>query len=103
MDKIKGAKLKGSLKAGPGAKTMQDPIFEMPVTFFEGHATFTQRVELLDKDYELKGYLKYGACNDENCLPPTSVNAKVAGTDGPPPLPRARARRLPLLPHKATH
>lgn len=103
VDKIKGAKLKGSLKAGPGAKTMQDPIFEMPVTFFEGHATFTQRVELLDKDYELKGYLKYGACNDENCLPPTSVNAKVAGTDGPPPLPRARPRRLPLLPHKATH
>ena len=103
VDKIKGAKLKGSLKAGPGAKTMQDPIFEMPVTFFEGHATFTQRVELLDKDYELKGYLKYGACNDENCLPPTSVNAKVAGTDGPAPLPRARPRRLPLLPHKATH
>ena len=30
VDKIKGAKLKGSLKAGPGAKTMQDPIFEMP-------------------------------------------------------------------------
>ena len=55
VDKIKGAKLKGALKAGPGAKTMQDPIFEMPVTFFEGHATFTQRVELLDKDYELKG------------------------------------------------
>ena len=91
VDKIKGAKLKGSLKAGPGAKTMQDPIFEMPVTFFEGHATFTQRVELLDKDYELKGYLKYGACNDENCLPPTSVNAKVAGTDGPAPTAESKA------------
>lgn len=91
VDKIKGAKLKGSLKAGPGAKTMQDPIFEMPVTFFEGHATFTQRVELLDRDYELKGYLKYGACNDENCLPPTSVNAKVAGTDGPAPTAESKA------------
>lgn len=85
IDKIKGAKLKGGLKGGPGAKTMQDPIFEMPVTYYEGHATFTQRVELLDKDYELKGYLKYGACNDENCLPPTSVNAIVKGTDGPAP------------------
>ena len=51
VDKIKGAKLKGGLKGGPGAKTMQDPIFEMPVTYYEGHATFTQRVELLDKDY----------------------------------------------------
>ena len=91
VDKIKGAKLKGSLKAGPGAKTMQDPIFEMPVTFFEGSATFTQRVELLDKDYELKGYLKYGACNDENCLPPTSVDAKVKGTDGPAPTAETKA------------
>lgn len=91
IDKIKGAKLKGGLKGGPGAKTMQDPIFEMPVTYYEGHATFTQRVELLDKDYELKGYLKYGACNDENCLPPTSVDATVKGTDGPAPTAESKA------------
>lgn len=91
VDKIKGAKLKGGLKGGPGAKTMQDPIFEMPVTYYEGHSTFTQRVELLDKDYELKGYLKYGACNDENCLPPTSVNAIVKGTDGPAPTAESKA------------
>lgn len=91
VDKIKGAKLKGGLKGGPGAKTMQDPIFEMPVTYYEGHATFTQHVELLDKDYELKGYLKYGACNDENCLPPTSVNAIVKGTDGPAPTAESKA------------
>lgn len=91
VDKIKGAKLKGGLKGGPGAKTMQDPIFEMPVTYYEGHATFTQRIELLDKDYELKGYLKYGACNDENCLPPTSVNAIVKGTDGPAPTAESKA------------
>lgn len=83
VDRIKGARLKGSLKPGPGAKTMQDPIFEMPVTFFENQATFTQRVELTEKEYELKGYLKFGACNDENCLPPTSVDCKLQGTDGP--------------------
>ena len=91
VDRIKGAKLKGKLKAGPGAKTTQDPIFEMPVTFFEHTATFTQRVELLEKDYELKGYLKYGACNDENCLPPTSIDAKLKGTDGPAAAPAAEA------------
>lgn len=83
IDKIKGAKLKGGLKAGAGVKTKQDPIFDMPVSYFEGHATFTQRIELLDKDYMVEGYLQYGACNDENCLPPTSVNAKLNGTDGP--------------------
>ena len=90
-DNLKGAKLKGPLKAGPGAKTMQDPIFEMQVSFFEGHATFTQRVELTEKDYNIEGYLKYGACNDENCLPPTSVQCKYAGNDGPAAAAAAKA------------
>ena len=83
IDEAKGVKLAGKLKAGAGAKTMQDPIFEMPVTFFEHTAVFTQRVELTEKNYELKGYLKYGACNDENCLPPTSIDCHLKGTDGP--------------------
>ena len=30
IDEAKGVKLAGKLKAGAGAKTMQDPIFEMP-------------------------------------------------------------------------
>ena len=75
VDKIKGAKLKGGLKPGAGVKRMQDPIFEMPVSYFEGTATFTQRVELTDKNYELKGYLRYGACN---CLLYTSPSPRDA-------------------------
>lgn len=82
-DVLKGAKLKGALRAGAGLKHKQDPIFDMPVTFFEGSAQFTQRIELTDKQYEVKGYLKYGACNDENCLPPTTVEMSVKGKDGP--------------------
>ena len=82
-DAMNGVRLVGKLKAGPGAKTMDDPIFEMPVTFFEHSATFTQRVELTAPQYELKGYLQYGACNDENCLPPTSVECRLKGSDGP--------------------
>lgn len=83
VDKITGAKLVGSLKDGPGAKTMEDPIFEMPVTYFEGKATFTQRVELTEKNFRVEGYLRYGACNDQSCLPPTSVEALLTGNDGP--------------------
>lgn len=83
IDSAKGARLKGGLKGGPGLKTSNDPIFEMEVSYYEGTATFTQRVELTEKDYELQGYLKFGACNDENCLPPTSVDCVVKGSDGP--------------------
>lgn len=82
-DVLKGARLKGGLKEGAGIKKMHDPIFDMPVTYFEGTAVFTQRIELTDKNYEIKGYLRYGACNDQNCLPPTTVDHAVKGTDGP--------------------
>ena len=82
-DVLKGAKLKGALRAGAGLKRKQDPIFDMPVSYFEHTAQFTQRIELTDKQYEVKGYLRYGACNDENCLPPTTVEMSAKGTDGP--------------------
>ena len=82
-DVLKGAKLKGALRAGAGLKRKQDPIFDMPVSYFEHTAQFTQRIELTEKQYEVKGYLRYGACNDENCLPPTTVEMSAKGTDGP--------------------
>ena len=83
IDSAKGARLKGALKGGPGIKSSMDPIFEMEVSYYEGTAVFTQRVELTEKNYDLQGYLKFGACNDENCLPPISIDRQVKGTDGP--------------------
>ena len=83
IDSAKGARLKGALKGGSGIKSSMDPIFEMEVSYYEGTAVFTQRVELTEKNYDLQGYLKFGACNDENCLPPTSIDCQVKGTDGP--------------------
>ena len=82
-DAIEGAELVGTLKAGPGEKDKHDAIFDMPVRYFEGTATFTQRIRLTAPTYSVKGYLTYGACNDENCLPPTNVDVTVSGSDGP--------------------
>ena len=83
VDKADGAEPIGKLKPGPGVKNVQDEIFDMPVSYFENTCTFTQRVKLTKQDYQLKAYLKYGACNDQNCLPPMTVECKVAGKDGP--------------------
>ena len=82
-DELQGAQLVGTLKPGPGEKTIDDPIFEMPVKLFEGPCTFTQRVKLTAQKYNLQGYLRYGACNDVNCLPPQTLNCKLDGNDGP--------------------
>ena len=97
-DVLKGAKLKGALRPGAGLKRKQDPIFDMPVSYFEHTAQFTQRIELTDKQYEVKGYLRYGACNDENCLPPTTVEMSAKGTDGPE---KAVAEAAPAAADKA--
>ena len=101
-DHMEGARLVGTLRPGPGAKRHVDPIFDMPVSYFEGTAVFTQRVELTGKDYDLKGYMKYGACNDQNCLPPTSVNARLTGSDGPAAAP-AKAETKPADEAAETH
>ena len=98
-DVLKGAKLKGALRPGAGLKRKQDPIFDMPVSYFEHTAQFTQRIELTDKQYEVKGYLRYGACNDENCLPPTTVEMSAKGADGPE---KAAAEAAPATAEKQT-
>ena len=79
IDKISGATLDGKLKPGSNEIKKMDPIFEMQVKFFEKTAKFTQKVKLNGGKYSVSGYLEYGACNDENCLPPTSVDFTFSG------------------------
>lgn len=78
-----GAETVGTLKAVGNEQEAFDPIFEMKLRHFEGSCKFVQRIRLTAANYRVKGYLEYGACNDQNCLPPTSVDVKFEGTDGP--------------------
>ena len=73
IDEIQGAEVIGQLVPSGNEKEQMDPLFNMKVRFFEGTATFTQRIKITSDNYLIKGYLQYGACNDENCLPPTNV------------------------------
>ena len=83
IDNSDGVELAGPLKAGPGVKSAHDDIFDMQVSYFENSCTFTQSLKLTKKEYNLKGYMEFGACNDENCMPPTAVDCSVKGSDGP--------------------
>lgn len=79
IDKIEGAEVVGKLMPRGKEIEKMDPIFEMKVRYFEKQATFVQKVKLTGGDYKIAGYLEYGACNDENCLPPTSVDFSFIG------------------------
>lgn len=78
-DKLEGAEIVGKLKPAGKEIDKMDPIFGMQVRFFEGTATFVQKIRLKGGKYEVSGYLQYGACNDENCLPPTNVEFSFKG------------------------
>lgn len=79
FDKMEGAELVGKLT--PQGKVIEhfDNMFEMTLRYFEGKGTFVQKVKFTGGNYALKGYLQYGACNDENCLPPTDVEFNYTG------------------------
>ncbi len=79
VEKISGAKLDGALKPASAPIKHYEEMFEADVYYFENAATFTQKVKLLGGKYEIEGYLEYGACNDQNCIPPTSVDFKFNG------------------------
>lgn len=79
IDKIEGLELNGKLT--PQGKEVEnfDKLFEMKVRYFEGKATFVQKLKITGSNYFIEGYLEYGACNDENCLPPTAVSFTYSG------------------------
>ncbi len=52
----------------------------MKVRYFENTAKFMQKVKAHGWSfYAIEGYLEYGACDDESCLPPTQVPFKYSG------------------------
>lgn len=78
-EKLFGVELVGKLKPVGKEISAFDKLFEMKVRYFENTAQFVQQLKLTGGIYEIEGYLEYGACNDENCLPPTQVPFNFSG------------------------
>ena len=73
----------GKLTPKGHVHTAFDEMFGMEVSYMEGEVTFVQKMRITAATYSVKGYLTYGACNDENCLPPTTVDFSYAGEGKP--------------------
>ena len=79
VESISGAELVGKLKPVGKEVAAFDKLYEMKVRYFENTAQFVQKLKLTGGEYKVEGFLEYGACNDENCLPPTQVPFKFSG------------------------
>ncbi len=79
IDNKSGVELLGKLKPVGKEVATFDKLFEMKVRYFENTAKFVQKVKFTGGAYAIEGYLEYGACDDESCLPPTQVPFKFSG------------------------
>ncbi|HIW44510.1 MAG TPA: thioredoxin family protein [Candidatus Prevotella stercoripullorum] len=74
-----GAKAEGKLVHRGNEINKFDNMFQMNLRYFENSVTFVQKYKITGKTYHVKGYLEYGSCNDEMCMPPAQVEFDFKG------------------------
>ena len=87
-EKAEGAQPMGGLIKQGKEISEEDQIFGMRLSYFENAVTFIQKYKITAKTYNIKGYLEFGACNDEMCMPPSTVEFEYSGK-GPEEAPAA--------------
>ena len=78
-----GVKPAGKLTPKGKVLTKHDALFDMQVSYMEGKAVFSQKLKITAPQYKVSGYLTFGSCNDENCMPPTNVEFNYSGKGVP--------------------
>ena len=77
--KMEGAELVGKLMPKGNVIKKMDKLFGMELKYFEGEATFVQKIRFTKPEYDIDCYLEYGACSDASCMPPSEVALKQSG------------------------
>ncbi|WP_405292379.1 protein-disulfide reductase DsbD family protein [Algibacter sp. Ld11] len=54
--------------------TIDDPVFQMEIKFFEKSATFKQKVTVSEDVASIDAFVEFMVCDDSRCLPPTEVD-----------------------------
>ena len=79
VDKKDGVELVGKLTPKGREISEMDPMFGMKLRYFENTVQFVQKVKFTKPNYSIKCYLEFGACNEEMCMPPTTVELHKQG------------------------
>ena len=68
-----GFKIVGNTSEEEG-HTIDDPVFQMEIKFFENSATFKQKITVEEGISKVEGFVEFMVCDDSRCLPPTEVD-----------------------------
>ncbi|MBJ7881055.1 protein-disulfide reductase DsbD family protein [Gelidibacter salicanalis] len=73
-DLTKDAELVGNTSEEEG-RTVDDPIFNMRIKYFDDAAEFRQRIKVLNNELSIvKGEVEFMVCDDMRCLPPSYID-----------------------------
>ncbi|MDV7186433.1 cytochrome c biogenesis protein CcdA [Lutibacter sp. TH_r2] len=62
------------VKEGEG-HTIDDPVFQIPIKYFETSADFKQRIKINStKGLKITGTVEFMVCDDTSCLPPEEID-----------------------------
>ncbi len=79
VNKMDGVELVGKLQPRGNEIAKFDQLFGMKLRYFEGSVTFVQKIKFIKPNYSIDAYVEYGACNDQNCMPPSEASFKSSG------------------------
>lgn len=83
LSKAAGVEPVGKLEATGKRVRKMDEVFGMELEYFEKSCSFSQRLRITDRRFSASGYLEYGACGSASCMPPSQVEFRWTGSDGP--------------------
>ncbi|MBR2932007.1 MAG: thioredoxin family protein [Rikenellaceae bacterium] len=74
---IDGAEKVGEINASKAPHREYDDVYEAEIGTWEGKVVFTQKVKAEAEPKTVAIEVYYGACNDQNCLPPATEQLSV--------------------------
>lgn len=86
---IQGVKLEGKPVQSVAPVRQMDEIFEMELSWWTQEVTFRQKFTAVEPAFAITANLRFGACNDQNCIPPSRESFDFKGTAKLKPEPKA--------------
>lgn len=77
---LDGVKLDGKPVPSKPAHKTHDEMFDMDLSWWTEGVTLTQNFTATKPEFKIDMTLRYGACNDENCIPPSREEWSFSGT-----------------------
>ena len=78
--KTDGVRLDGKPIPSQKPHREMDEMFEMELTWWTGSVTLTQKFTATKPEFAIDVALTYGACNDQNCIPPSRESFSFTGS-----------------------